>query len=82
MFIVNTLVDRNLNEEDLNYDYTDGDIAFDDCPKVFSTMKKAMEYVREWQGIRPGVYCMVFEEKLNYSYDIQVVYNGKFDSTR
>ena len=82
MFIVNTLVDRNLNEEDLTYTYMDGDISYKDCPAVFSTREKAMEYVKEWQGTRPGVYCMVFEEELDYPYDIPVVYNGKYDTAR
>lgn len=82
MFIVNALVDRKLKEEELQYNYMDGDISYSDCPLVFSTFKKAMEYVNKCQKSRPNVYCMVFEEKLDYPYDIPVVYNGKFDSTR
>lgn len=79
MFIVNVLVDRKLKEEELQYDYTDNDISFDDCPRAFSTFEKAMEYAKEYQGCRDGVYCMVFEEKINHPFDIPVVWNGKFD---
>lgn len=80
MFIVSTLIDRNLNEGDLQYNVMDNDIVYTECPMVFSTLEKAMEYVKRWQGIRPGVYCMVFEEQIDYPFDIPVVWNGKFDS--
>ena len=80
MFIVNTLIDRNLNEDELQYTVMDNDLVYSDCPMAFSTIEKAMEYVKEYQGIRPGVYCMVFEEQIDHPFDISVVWNGKFRS--
>lgn len=78
MFIVNVLVERNLKEEELQYNYMDNDISYSDCPMAFSTFKKAMEYAKEYQGCHPGVYCMIFKEKIDHPFDIPVVWNGKF----
>lgn len=78
MFIVNSFINRNLSDEKLQYTMMDNDLTYDECPAVFSTMKKAMEYVNEMEGRYPEVYCMVFKERLDHPYDIPVVYNGKF----
>ena len=82
MFVVNTFIDRKLSEEELQYTRMDNDLTYDDLPAVFSTIEKAMDYVKSMEDPKRNVYCMVFEEKLYYPFDIQVVYNGKFASSR
>ena len=82
MFVVNTFIDRKLSEEELQYTRMDNDLTYDDLPAVFSNIEKAMDYVKGMEDPQRNVYCMVFEEKLDYPFDIPVAYNGKFASSR
>jgi len=81
MFIVTTHIDRKLPEYMLTYTWLDEDIAIN-CPVAFSTKAAAMNYVEKKEDTEKGIYCMIFEERVDYPFDIPVVYNGKFDHHR
>jgi len=81
VFIVTTRIDRKLPEYMLTYTWNDEDISIN-CPVAFSTKAAAMDYVGEKEDVERGVYCMIFEEQVDYPFDIPVVYNGKFDRHR